>query len=165
MQPFQMTGQSLIDAKMKTLIACFVIAVGFTACSQSVRTKLISMSGNDDLKFNVTNFEVKAGQTVALTLTNVGELPKEAMSHNWVLLENGTDAGKLIQAGADHPESDYISSDLAPHILAKTKLLGPLESDTITFTAPTKPGAYEYVCTFPDHYARGMKGVMTVTPK
>ncbi len=141
------------------------MVVGFTGCSQGERTKLIAMSGNDDMKFNVTNFNVTAGQTIALTLTNLGELPKEAMSHNWVLLENGTDAGKMIQAGAEHPESDYISPDLAPHILAKTKLLGPLESDTITFTAPAKIGAYEYVCTFPDHYARGMRGVMTVRPK
>jgi Copper binding proteins, plastocyanin/azurin family len=25
-------------------------------------------------------------------------------------------------------------------------------------------GPYDYVCTFPGHYASGMKGVMTVTP-
>jgi azurin len=80
-----------------------------------------------------------------------------------VLLEKGTDAAKLVEAGADHPETDYIPADQAAHLLAKTKLLGPFDSDSITFTAPIEPGPYDYICSFPDHYAGGMKGVMTVT--
>lgn len=116
------------------------------------------------MKFNVTSFAVAPGQKVTLTLKNIGELPKEAMSHNWVLLEQGTDAARLVQTGVGHPESDYIPSDRSVYVLAKTKLVGPGESDTITFTAPLNPGLYEYICTFPDHYPRGMKGIMTVRP-
>jgi azurin len=48
------------------------------------------------------------------------------------------------------------------HVLAKTKLLGPGDSDSVTFSAPAAPGNYTYLCTFPEHYAAGMKGVMTV---
>ena len=148
-----------------SFICVAAIIFGLLGCSRSVQPRLITISGNDDMKFTVSKLNVKAGEALALTLTNAGELPKEAMSHNWVLLTKGTDAQKLIAAGAEHPESDYITSDFASHILAKTKLLGPLESDTITFTAPSEAGDYEYVCTFPDHYTRGMKGVMTVTAK
>ena len=46
-------------------------------------------------------------------------------------------------------------------VIAFTKLLGPDESDTITFTAPKESGAYEYVCTFPGHFAM-MRGTMKV---
>jgi azurin len=147
----------------------FVLAFAcvLLACSRSGETlppKTVEMTGDDDMKFNVASFEAKPLQKVTLTLKNIGELPKEAMSHNWVLLEQGTDALKLVQAGAEHAESDYIPADRSVYVLAKTKLVGPGESDTITFIAPRTAGSYEYVCTFPDHYARGMKGTMTVPP-
>ncbi|HEX7517752.1 MAG TPA: plastocyanin/azurin family copper-binding protein [Chthoniobacterales bacterium] len=147
-------------------IALLAVAIAVAGCSRSRETapKLVEITGNDEMKFDVTSFEVKPGQKVTVTLTNIGELPKEAMAHNWVLLEKGTDAAKLVAAGADHPETDYIPADQATHVLAKTKLVGPGDSDSITFTAPTAPGPYDYICSFPDHYAGGMKGVMTVTP-
>src|SRR5450755_1517901 len=152
--------------KIRTL-ALFALFFALIGCSRSVETaqpKLVEITGNDEMKFDVTSFEVKPGQKMTLTLTNIGELPKEAMAHNWILLEKGTDAAKLVAAGADHPESDYIPADQATHVLARTKLLGPDESENITFTAPIEPGPYDYICSFPDHYAGGMKGIMTVTP-
>jgi azurin len=145
------------------LLAVVIAAVGCSK-AQEPESKLIEITGNDEMKFDVTSFEVKPGQKMTLTLTNIGELPKEAMAHNWILLEKGTDAAKLVAAGADHPESDYIPADQATHVLARTKLLGPDESENITFTAPIEPGPYDYICSFPDHYAGGMKGIMTVTP-
>ena len=149
-----------------TTIILLAFTCALVGCSRSreAAPKVVEITGNDEMKFDVTSFEVKPGQKVTLTLTNIGELPKEAMSHNWVLVEKGTDAAKLVAAGADHPESDYIPADQAAHVLAKTKLLGPGDSDSMTFTAPTEPGRYDYICTFPDHYTGGMKGVMIVTP-
>jgi azurin len=152
--------------KAPTLIL-LAFALALLGCSRSADTeqpKLVEITGNDEMKFDVTSFEVKPGQKVTLTLTSIGELPKDAMAHNWVLLKRGTDAAKLVAAGADHPETDYIPADQAKQVLFKTKVLGPGESDSITFTAPTDPGPYEYICTFPDHYTNGMKGGMTVTP-
>jgi Azurin len=149
-----------------TTIGLVAVVIALAGCSGSreAETKLVEITGNDEMKFDVTSFEVKPGQKVTVTLTDIGELAKEAMAHNWVLLERGTDAAKLVAAGADHPETDYILADQVAHVLAKTKLLGPVDSDSITFTAPTEPGPYEYICAFPDHYAGGMKGIMTVTP-
>ena len=149
-----------------TTIGLVTVVIALAGCSgnREAETKLVEITGNDEMKFDVTSFEVKAGEKVTLTLTNIGELAKEAMAHNWALLEKGTDAAKLVAAGADHPETDYILADQGAHVLAKTKMLGPFDSDSITFTAPTEPGPYEYICAFPDHYAGGMKGIMTVTP-
>jgi azurin len=50
---------------------------------------------------------------------------------------------------------------MAAAIIVFTKLLGPGESDTITFNAPAA-GVYDYICTFPGHVILGMRGKMTV---
>src|SRR5437868_12385387 len=45
---------------------------------------------------------------------------------------------------------DYVPPS-AKERLAHTKLLGPNETDTVTFNAPFVPGEYLYVCSFPGH--------------
>ncbi|HRE82401.1 MAG TPA: plastocyanin/azurin family copper-binding protein, partial [Opitutaceae bacterium] len=47
-------------------------------------------------------------------------------------------------------------------VVAHTKLLGPKQSDEITFKVPSEPGDYPYVCSFPAHAMAGMKGVLVV---
>jgi len=54
-----------------------------------------------------------------------------------------------------------LPKSLLGDVLAHTKLLGPGESESISFTAPTIEGEYEYVCTFPGHFAM-MRGSMEV---
>jgi plastocyanin len=41
-------------------------------------------------------------------------------------------------------------------------MAGPGETVQVTFTAPSKPGKYPYLCTFSGHYQAGMKGVLIV---
>ena len=148
-----------------TAIILLAFASALLGCSRNVAPpKIVEITGDDFMKFNVASFEVKPGQRVTLRLKNIGELPKEAVAHNWVLLAKETYAPRFIEAGSSHPEKDYIAFEQEFYVLAKTKMLGPGESDSVTFTAPRDPGPYEYVCTFPEHYAGGMKGVMTVRP-
>ena len=128
-----------------------------------VHASEIVVSGNDTMQFDIKTFEVKAGEPVTLTLNNTGNLPKIAMGHNLVILNKGIRAiafgQKALGAGANatNPLPDSVKDD----VLANTKLLGPGESDTVTFTAPKETGSYEYVCTFPGHFAM-MRGTMIV---
>jgi Copper binding proteins, plastocyanin/azurin family len=46
-------------------------------------------------------------------------------------------------------------------VLQATRLVQRGDSDTINFTAPSTPGEYNYLCTFPGHWVR-MYGVMVV---
>ena len=46
-------------------------------------------------------------------------------------------------------------------MIASTRLLGPGESEVVIFKAPNETGEYEYVCTFPGHFAM-MRGKMIV---
>ena len=134
-------------------------------CSQNnTLPTIVEITGDDFMKFNLTSFEAKPGQEVTVRLKNIGELPKEAMSHNWVLLGKEAQTPRFVELGISHPERDYIAFEQEFYVLAKTKLLGPGESDSVTFTAPGVLGAYDYICTFPEHYAGGMKGVMIVRP-
>ena len=114
------------------------------------------------MKYDVTRIDAKPGQKITVTLKDVGTAPKFSMGHNFTLLNRGTDVNKFIEAGAEHPNTAYIAPTMKGNVIASTKLLGPGESDTISFRAPTLPGEYDFVCTFPGHAAVGMKGKLVV---
>jgi azurin len=124
--------------------------------------KTFELTANDTMKYNLTQLDVSAGDDVKLTLTNVGSLPREQMAHNWCLLKEGTDPVAFTNAAVTQKADDYFPASMADDVIAHTKLLGPKQSDTIEFKAPTKPGDYTYVCTFPGHYVSGMHGVLVV---
>lgn len=124
-------------------------------------TNHIELEAHDNMTFTGGDlFKVKAGEEITLTLKNVGQLPKESMGHNLVILTPGTDhaefGGEAFKAKAE----DYIPATFASSIVAHTKLLGPGESDTIKFKFDT-PGVYTYVCSFPGHWGT-MHGTIVV---
>lgn len=121
----------------------------------------IELEGHDNMQYSGdTKVEVKAGQKITLNFKNVGELPKEAMGHNVVILALGTDMADFGTKAVQAKDNEYIPADYASSIIAHTKLLGPGESDTITFQLDT-PGIYDFICSFPGHWGT-MKGTITV---
>jgi len=141
-----------------------ILITGLLVFSGSVRAdeeKKVTLTGSDLMKYDVTAIEVSAGQKVTLTITNAGQIPKTAMAHNFVLLKPGTDVTAFATAGMSQAATEYIAPDQADKVIVKTKFVGPGESDTISFTAPSA-GTYDYICTFPGHVMAGMRGVMTV---
>lgn len=116
----------------------------------------IVLEGNDMMQFDKDLFRVKAGEPVKLTFKNVGELPKESMGHNVVVLKPGTDAAAFGGEAIKAVDNEYIPITFASAIIAHTKLLGPGETDVIEFTFDA-PGVYPYLCSFPGHYGI-MKG-------
>ncbi len=121
-----------------------------------------TIDANDQMRFSTKLIEVPAGKKISLTLRNVGHMPKEQMGHNLVILGQGKDAQQFAMEATFAKDNDYIPADMESWVIAGTKLLGPGESETITFTAPRTPGEYTFLCTFPAHYAIGMKGIMRV---
>lgn len=111
------------------------------------------------MKYSPAEFTVPAGATVELIFENV-----DAMQHNWVLGALGSQekiglaADKMITA-ADGVAKNYIPS--MPEILAYTPLVDSDGRAKIVFKAPTVPGNYPFLCTFPGHW-RIMNGVMKV---
>lgn len=123
----------------------------------------IVITGNDAMQFDIKIFEVSPGKIIKLTFKNIGSIPKIAMGHNLVVLNKGVDAlafgQKVLASGGS--ATNALPKSLLGDVIAHTKLLGPGESETISFTAPKESGDYQYVCTFPGHFAM-MRGLMEV---
>ncbi|MEK9773725.1 MAG: plastocyanin/azurin family copper-binding protein [Opitutae bacterium] len=126
-------------------------------------TREIVISGNDAMQFDIKKFEAVPGESIRLTLKNIGTMPKIAMGHNLVVLKKDIDAiafgQKVLASGGS--STNPLPKSLLGDVIAYTKLLGPGESETITIEAPTVKGDYQYVCTFPGHFAM-MRGTMEV---
>jgi azurin len=150
---------------MKTTVGLLAIAVVLLGCSRhsANRLKIITINSDDSMKFDPASFEVNSDQVLALRHVNVGKLPKEKSAHNWVLLTRDASASRFVELGASSPEREYINwGQDQSYVLVKSGMLGPGESNATTFTAEMPDGQYEYVCTFPGHYAAGEKGEMIV---
>lgn len=147
-------------------LGCSALLFSIAGCSRAPEAppKEVKITANDKMKYDLTAFEVKPGQKVSVTLTNVGTSPKASMGHNFIVLKQNTNVPKFLDEGSMHAAQDYIAPEFAKDVIAFTKLLGPGESDTVTFTAPYVPGDYVFLCAFPGHYAGGMHGIMTVKP-
>jgi azurin len=130
--------------------------------STSAAASSFELTANDSMKYNLTRLEVTAGQEVTVSLTNMGNIPKAAMGHNWVLLKKDADVKAFDDAAVMAAATEYIPAALSGQVIAHIKLLGPKQTDEVKFKAPTEPGEYPFLCTFPAHYAAGMKGVLVV---
>ena len=61
------------------------------AQSQETEAITVNLEGTDQMTFNIQEIKAKAGQTINLTLKHVGQMAKNQMGHNFVLLKKGTD--------------------------------------------------------------------------
>lgn len=148
----------------RVALGCSALLISAAGCSRAPEAppKTVELNVDDKMKFDLSAFEVKAGQKVSVTLKNIGTSPKASMGHNFVLLNRNANMDKFAEAASMHAASDYVPPEMKKDVIAHTKLLGPGESETVTFTAPQVPGDYNYLCSFPGHYTQGAKGIMTV---
>jgi putative heme-binding domain-containing protein len=111
----------------------------------------------EEMRYDTPFFAVEAGRPVQVVLHN-----EDLMPHNFVItvpgaLQEVAIAGALLTqnpGGTPYvPQSDKV--------LHFTDMVQPHQQARLTFTAPTEPGEYPYVCTFPRHWMR-MYGVMIV---
>ena len=147
-------------------LGCSAILYSATSCSHAPEAppKVVEIQADDKMRFDVTAFEAKPGQKISVTLKNIGTTPKFSMGHNFIMLDRTVttqNVQKFLDAASTEASHDYVPP-ASKEVLAHTKLLGPGESDTVTFNAPFVPGEYLYLCSFPGHYSQGTKGFMTV---
>jgi azurin len=115
----------------------------------------LQISANDQMQYDKKELSVPAScKEVTLTLTHTGKLPKQAMGHNWVLV-NTPDLAAVANAGMSAGlQSDYVPQG-DKRVLAHTKIVGGGESTSVTFptSALKAGGSYSFECTFPGHNA------------
>lgn len=140
-----------------------ILTILFTGIiSSAMAQRTIEIVGADNMKFDVTSIEAAPGEEITIKLTTKSQLPKQAMAHNVVVVDNDVDMNAFANASARARDNEYIAPDYEESVIAATALAGGGETVEVTFTVPEKEGDYEYICSFPGHYAAGMKGVLTV---
>jgi len=146
---------------------CIALLWFFTGCSSAPQAppKEVTIQADDKMRYDLTAFDASPGQKISLTFKNIGTTPKFSMGHNFVLLDRIITASNVQSAFLDKASTEASHEYVPPgakEVLAHSKLLGPGESEVVTFNAPYIPGEYLYVCSFPGHYSQGTKGIMTV---
>lgn len=123
----------------------------------------LDITGNDQMQYDKQALAAPAScKQITVTLHHVGKLPKEAMGHNWVLV-NATDLAAVAQAGMGAGlASDYVAA-ADKRVLAHTKIIGGGDITSVTFGSAVlkQGGSYSYLCTFPGHNAL-MHGTFTL---
>jgi azurin len=110
----------------------------------------ITIAAAKNLMYDKTEIKARAGEPIRLTFEN-----PDAVPHNWALLKPGTlkTVGEMTNRLIADPEAaarHYIPQ--TDHVLAYTDVVEPYAKFTIYFKAPSKPGRYPYLCTFPGHW-------------
>lgn len=143
-----------------TMLTIFFLFISANTLAQTA--KVVAITGTDQLKFSVENIQATPGQKITVKLTNESKFPAAAMSHNFVLLKQSADPEAFDKAGMKHADNGYIDPKLKDQMIAHTGMAAGGKTVEVTFNAPTKPGKYLYICTFPGHFGAGMKGILTV---
>ena len=110
----------------------------------------------EEMRYDVPWFAVEAGRDIQVVLKN-----EDLMPHNLVLATPGSLQEVAIEGAALGPKigdsgKQYVP--VSPNVLQASKMVASEKTERMTFKAPTEPGEYPYVCTFPGHWMR-MYGV------
>ena len=124
--------------------------------------RTVEIIGSDDMKYSVTSISAKPGETLRIRLVSKGTLPKIAMAHNVVVLKAGAKQIDFVNAASQARATDFIPPDMKDQVLGATTLAGPGETVELVIKVPAAAGSYPYVCTFPGHFAAGMRGTIVV---
>ena len=112
----------------------------------------------EEMRYDVPYFAVEAGRPVQILLEN-----HDLMPHNLVITMPGALKAVAMAGQAAGPQGSgglpYVPD--SPNVIVASEMVAPDQSTRITLTAPSQPGEYPYVCTFPQHWYR-MYGVMVV---
>jgi azurin len=119
--------------------------------------QVIVLGTKPGLKYDITSLQVKAGSKVKLVFNN-----NDDMTHNVVVVKPGAArqiGDEAFNMGLKGAELNYIPK--SNNLLFHTNLLQPGTSESIYFIAPSTPGDYTYLCTYPGH-AMIMQGTLKV---
>ena len=145
--------------RFKYVILFFVSLFLFTDCSVKNDVTKIVITSDDYMKFNTREITVKKGKVVKLTLKHIGKLDVQLMGHNFVLLKKKVDILEFANKAAMASKNQYIPVD-SNEVIVYTDMIGGGQETTIEFLPPKK-GVYDFICSFPGHYAM-MKGKFIV---
>ena len=144
------------------MILTLTLAAPLGAITADPAARTVSMTAGDDMKFSVSTINAKPGEQLRIVLRVMGTMPKIAMAHNVVVLAKGTNLDAFTNASAMARSTNFIAPEFSKSVIAATGLGGAGDTVHVTFTVPKASGRYDFVCSFPGHFAGGMRGVLVV---
>jgi azurin len=160
---------SLASGPLSALVSLVVLSAPVSpvapaeqAGKPAAAVRTVEITGGDDMKYNVVSIAAKPGETLLIRLVSKGTLPKIAMAHNVVVLKAGAKQIDFANAAATASATGYIPPAMKDQVLAATAMAGPGETVEVKITLPKVAGSYPYLCTFPGHFAAGMRGTIVV---
>ena len=140
-------------------VAAFAIVTSALAAPAATKIDLGTGTAKDKeaMVFNKDKLTAKAGSKITINFKN--NSASKGMTHNFVLVKPGKLDSVLAASIAAGPDKGWVAD--SADVIAKGKLIDAGESEKIEFTAPTEPGDYPFVCTFPGHAT--MRGILKVT--
>jgi azurin len=151
---------SPVTALAATVAAISIQALGQTpAAAPAQREVTLALKTlTAQMKFDQAELRVPPGAPVKLLFDNADDMP-----HNVVFCTPGTKVEDVVAKMLENPDkamkNGFLPDD--PRVWLKSKLLNPHEKQTLEFNAPTQPGVYPFVCSFPGH-AQTMQGTLRV---
>ena len=122
----------------------------------------VEITGGDDMKYSVTYDSGKAWRDAAHQARVERHAAEGRDGAQLRRAQAGAKQLDFVNAAAMARATDFIPADMKDQVLAATTLAGPGETVEVTFKVPAAPGTYPYMCTFPGHFAAGMRGTIVV---
>lgn len=110
----------------------------------------------EQMRYDTAKIVVTAGKPFQIVFEN-----KDMMPHNILFVKPGTRQAVAEEVQTMKPDKldsegrAYVPGDgktLDPRVIAASPLVELGKKHILNITAPTEPGNYEYVCTFPGHW-------------
>jgi len=157
-------SKSIITVKLLGIATLALVGLSTSRVKAEDVAEITLTADKVQFIYDIKEFTVKAGQKVKLTIVNPADSVTK-QPHNILIVKKGKKeaVGNLANLGLADP--DFITKKNcipdSPDILFSSKLVLPGKSETIEFTAPSDPGDYPYLCTYPGHWIL-MNGLMKV---
>lgn len=158
------TGESFVDA-VQLAESLFPALPEETSRAYRKRLQAVAVrvvrirTVEEEMRYDVKYFAVEAGQPVEIVLKN-----EDLMPHNLVITAPGALKEVAFAAAKMAPDEATDGKQYVPpsdKVLQATAMVSAGKQERLAFQAPTAPGEYPFVCTFPNHWMR-MYGVMVV---
>ncbi len=146
--------------KNKYLYAIVILSLGtllLAACGgggSDTSSNEFTITVANEFNFDPNVITVTAGKTVTVTFNNTG-----TVNHTLNFIKPDAELDHLLEEIAEGA-GEHIDEEL----LTDMHAIEAGHTETVSFTAPSEPGEYSFICTIPGHADAGMVGTFKVVP-
>ncbi len=134
---------------MRQLLMLPFLLAALAACPTIAAELAVTIKAVTGMQYDTKRLAIAPGTTVTLTFVNDDATD---MPHNFVLTKPGKRLDVVNAAaalGADAAKTGFVPT--VADVVASIPEVKPHTTAKLTFTVPTEPGIYPYVCTYPGH--------------